>query len=99
MRLIDADALKENIGECPENWTDTPEEVQRQNDWFRVMDEIDSAPTLYMPQDTLLRCRTCSFFISQDYIIGVTGGCSMFGGARTADDYCSKGAWISNATD
>lgn len=96
MRLIDADALKESIGECPENWTDTPEEVQRQNDWFRVMDEIDSAPTVCVPQDTLLRCRTCSFFVTKDW---ATGGCSMLGGARTADDYCSWGKWISNTTN
>lgn len=95
MRLIDADALKENIGECPENWTDTPEEVQRQNDWFRVMDEIDSAPT-YVLQDMLSRCRTCSFFANQNWKTGV---CSMLGITCTADDYCSGWSGVSNAID
>lgn len=46
MRLIDADALKETIGECPENWTDSPVEVAEFNIWHRVMDDIDSAPTI-----------------------------------------------------
>ena len=45
MRLIDADALKEIIGECPENWTDSPEEVAEFNMWHRIMDDIDSTST------------------------------------------------------
>lgn len=48
------------------------------------------------PQKTPLRCKTCSFFVSKDLM---TGECSIYGDARTADDYCSKGAWTSNATD
>ncbi|MBR4457364.1 MAG: hypothetical protein IKS31_00170 [Clostridia bacterium] len=46
MRLIDADDLKEIIGECPENWTDSPEEVAEFNMWHRIMDDIDSTPTI-----------------------------------------------------
>lgn len=46
MRLIDADELKEIVGECPENWTDSPEEVEAFNMWHRVMDDIDSTPTI-----------------------------------------------------
>lgn len=46
MRLIDADALKELIGECPENWTDSPEEIAEFNMWHRIMDDIDSCPTI-----------------------------------------------------
>ncbi len=46
MRLIDADTLKEIIGECPENWTDSPEEVEAFNMWHRIMDDIDSTPTV-----------------------------------------------------
>ncbi|MBR6030177.1 MAG: hypothetical protein IKP40_13925 [Clostridia bacterium] len=46
MRLIDADALKEIIGECPENWTDSPEEIEAFNMWHRIMDDIDSVPTI-----------------------------------------------------
>lgn len=41
MRLIDADALKEAIGECPENWTNTAE-----NDWYAFMRIVDSMPTI-----------------------------------------------------
>lgn len=96
MRLIDADALKESIGECPEDWGLVPEELQAVKDWRFAMQMIDAAPTICVPQDTLLRCRTCSFFVSIDC---VTGGCSMFGVACTADDYCSKGEWMRNAVD
>ena len=46
MRLIDADALKEIIGECPENWTDSPEEVAEFNMWHRIMNDIDSCQTI-----------------------------------------------------
>lgn len=46
MRTIDADTLKEIIGECPENWTDSPEEVVAFNMWHRIMDDIDSTPTV-----------------------------------------------------
>ena len=45
-RMIDADALKEIIGECPENWTDSPEEIAEFNMWHRIMDDIDSTPTV-----------------------------------------------------
>ena len=45
-RMIDADALKEIIGECPENWTDSPEEIAEFNMWHRIMDDIDSSPTI-----------------------------------------------------
>lgn len=46
MRTIDADVLKEIIGECPENWTDSPEEVAEFNMWHRIMDDIDSTSTI-----------------------------------------------------
>lgn len=91
MRLIDADALKITL--------DTFAVLvgfRGMYDRGQTMECIDAAPTVCVPQDAPLRCRTCSFFVTTDC---VTGGCSMFGGARTADDYCSKGAWISNAAD
>ena len=46
MRPIDADVLKEIIGECPENWTNSPEEIEAFNMWHRIMDDIDSTPTI-----------------------------------------------------
>ena len=45
MRLIDVDILKEIIGECPENWTNSPEEIEAFDMWHRIMDDIDSTPT------------------------------------------------------
>lgn len=50
----------------------------------------------YVPQDVPLRCRMCSFFVRKDLM---TGECSAHGGVWAADDYCSKGAWMSNATN
>lgn len=41
MRLIDADALKKALGECPKNWTDTAK-----NDWHVFMRIVDSMPTI-----------------------------------------------------
>ena len=46
VRLIDADALKEAFGECPYNWTDSPEEIQAVCDWDSAVDTIDNAPTI-----------------------------------------------------
>lgn len=46
MRLIDADKLKEEIGECPENWLDSPEEMQAVDDWNGFMNVIDAQPTV-----------------------------------------------------
>ncbi len=63
---------------------------------MQTIDETNSTPTIYVPLYTLPRCRTCSFFISEDWVNGM---CFKFGGERSADDYCSNGAWLSNATD
>jgi hypothetical protein len=94
MRMIDADALKDNMfGYAPPEMT-----------WDRgdIEHKIDEMPTVCVPQDIPLRCRTCSFFADAGggltSMTGV-GVCEMFGGTRTKDDYCSKGAWISNATN
>lgn len=46
MRLIDADALKASLGEPPENWMDTPEEIQAVNDFYSFQDLIDAQPTV-----------------------------------------------------
>ena len=46
MRLIDADALKESMGECPLNWNDSPEEIQEVFDWNNFTQLIDDAPTI-----------------------------------------------------
>ena len=46
MRLIDADALKENMGEPPLNWNNSPEEIQEMFDWNNFTQLIDGAPTI-----------------------------------------------------
>lgn len=56
MRLIDADKLKEEIGECPENWLDSPEEMQAVDDWKGIMELIDAAPTVPERTGTWSRC-------------------------------------------
>ena len=92
MRLIDADALLEKMKHRKEY-------VGRPSDPVCL---VEDAPTVYVPQDTPLRCKTCSFFVNTDSglcMINGLGRCSMFGGERSADDYCSKGAWLSNAVD
>ena len=84
MRLIDGDELIKNTILNP---CHAP---------YITKQDVDNAPIVCVPQNIPLRCRTCSFFVSKDC---VTYECSMFGGKRTADDYCSKGAWTSNAAD
>ena len=46
MRLIDADALLEALGDGPISWTDTPEEIQAVNDWREFVSIINDAPTV-----------------------------------------------------
>ena len=46
MRLIDADALKESMGEPPLNWNNLPEEIQEMFDWNNFTQLIDDAPTI-----------------------------------------------------
>ena len=44
-RYIDADELKNSLGEPPENWTSSPEEIQALNDFYEFQTLIDSAPS------------------------------------------------------
>lgn len=46
MRLIDADALLEDMGEEPMNWTNSPEEIQEYIDWKQTVAIINSAQTI-----------------------------------------------------
>ena len=46
MKLIDADALLEDIGEEPMNWTNSPEEIQEYIDWKQTVAIINSASTI-----------------------------------------------------
>lgn len=46
MRLVDADALKEAMGEEPYVWTDSADEIAERNQWLTDMHIIESAPTI-----------------------------------------------------
>ena len=102
MRMIDGDALLRKI--CGECCGCEPEQCgyldEYRKERCKAGQYVVDAPTVCVPQDTPLRCRTCSFFVDTDgglCTINGLGRCSMFGGERSADDYCSKGAWLSNA--
>ncbi len=79
MRLIDADKLKEEIGECPENWLDTPEEMQAVDDWKNVMELIDAAPTIAVTpnRDYLIVCPKCETVINVINIRKYRGYCGQ----------------------
>ena len=52
--LISREAALEELGECPENWTDSPEEIEAVNSWCFAADVINSAPTVpAVPLDKL----------------------------------------------
>ena len=44
--LISRKAAIEALGECPENWTDTPEEIEAVNSWCFAADVINSVPSV-----------------------------------------------------
>ena len=47
MRLIDADALMDELeNDRPLNWTNSPGEIQEQNDWDRFMGMVSVANTI-----------------------------------------------------
>ena len=54
MDLISREAAIEALGECPENWTDTPEEIEAVNSWCFAADVINSVPSVdAVPLDKL----------------------------------------------
>lgn len=47
MRLIDADALPDCLGDDPPmNWTDSEAEIQQQSDWEQFKHMVSNAPTI-----------------------------------------------------
>lgn len=59
MDLISRKAAIEALGECPENWTDSPEEIEAVNSWCFAADVINSAPSVpAVPLDQL-----CEFLV------------------------------------
>lgn len=52
--LISRKAALEALGECPENWEDSPEEIEAVNSWLRAAEVINSAPSVSaVPLDKL----------------------------------------------
>ena len=45
-RTIDADALLKDIGDEPEAWTGSPEEIAERNEYRRIRTIIESQPTI-----------------------------------------------------
>lgn len=96
MRLIDADKLKEEIGECPENWLDSPEEMQAVDDWNGFMNVIDCAPTIEAVN--VIRCSECQYWqppTYQEQEDGSTvGHCTAALDGQQTDAYwfCADGA-------
>lgn len=44
--LISREAAIEALGECPENWTDTPKEIEAVNSWYSAINAINSVPSV-----------------------------------------------------
>lgn len=64
-RYIDADKLKERMGEEPKVWNDTDAEIQARNDYRDFMTAIDAAPTEDV--EAVVRCKA-------DYFEKICGG-------------------------
>ena len=54
MDLISRKAAIEALGEFPENWTDSPEEIEAVNSWLYAANAINSVPSVpAVPLDKL----------------------------------------------
>ena len=77
--LISRKAAIEALGECQENWTDSPEEIEAVNSWCFAADVINSAPSVpAVPLDKL--CE----WLSENSIIIPCKYCQNF-----SNDYCA----------
>lgn len=92
MRLIDADALIEAMGEEPYVWTDSADEIAERNQWLTDMHIIESAPNI-----DIVFCKECEHYedgrCESDEmwgsIFGYTTECEYI--SRNDDDFCSFG--------
>ena len=65
--LISRKAALEELGECPENWTDSPEEIEAVNSWCFAADVINSAPTVpAVPLDKLCEWLAGNAYLKDD---------------------------------
>ena len=57
--LISRKAVLDALGECPDNWEDSPEEVEAVNSWLYAMNAIGSVPSIpAVPLDKLCEWLT-----------------------------------------
>lgn len=60
--LISRKAALDALGECPDNWEDSPEEVEAVNSWLYAMNAIGSVPSIpAVPLDRLCEWLANSF--------------------------------------
>lgn len=88
-RLIDADALLEDIGEEPMNWTNSPEEIQEYCDWKQTVAIINSAPTIDAVE--VVRCKDCRYGHATQMLGETCWHCGLTGYFEMEDGYCNKG--------
>ena len=97
MRLIDADALSDTLGEMwdiPRDWTGSMDETCED-----AFDAIENAP------EAIIRCRDCKNWDEESVYADKCGIC--FGWSTTvqthitaSDDFCSRAErWDENETD
>lgn len=89
MKLINGDSLlKEAKDRKPLNWTDSPEEIQEQNDWEMFLNMINEASTI--DAVPVVRCGECRHFgktkENDTYCVSPDGL-----GDPTQYDFCSYG--------
>jgi hypothetical protein len=82
-RYIDADKLKQDLGEEPLNWTDSDAEMQEQVDYKMFKSLIESQPTADVEE--VVRCKDCKHYKSE-YI-----NCWVMRAKMKPSDFCSYG--------
>lgn len=91
MRLIDANALLDVIGEEPYNWTDSETEITELSNYRYYTALIIAAPTIDAVE--VIRCKDCKHWHEWENGTGMCqrseNSCFWFG--VDFDDYCSFG--------
>lgn len=91
MRLIDADLLMDDLeNDKPENWTNSPGEIQEQADWERFYGMVSVANTI--DAIPVVRCKDCKKFKKYQNVWGVEGfKCDLLCADAAPDNFCCWG--------
>lgn len=84
-RYIDPEELKANLGEPPENWTSSDEEIQALNDFYMFQTLIDAQPTVDAVE--VVRCKDCKHWTR----IYTKWHCDIHFNVGHAEFYCADG--------